>query len=74
MARKVLRADEVLQRLSAVPREALEEVALSAIGGLWGDADGGYDLDNDVSGADFVEHMITVLAAHKLVPTASGKF
>lgn len=74
MAKRKLRAGEVMQRLSAAPREALEEVVLSAIGGLWDDGHGGYDLEKDVPGADFIEQMTIVLAAHQLVPTASGKF
>lgn len=74
MANHALGADEVIKRLSAAPRETLQEVVLYAIGGLWGDADGGYDLEKDVRGSDFVEHMTDILAAHQLVPTTSGKF
>lgn len=73
MANNILRAEVVIKRLSAASREALEEVALYAIGGLWGDVDGDYDLEKDVRGSDFVEHMTGILTAHQLVPTTSGK-
>lgn len=63
----------MLTRIKALPREALEEIAHYAVGALWGmSADGrkiyAYDLDKDVSGSDFIDHMSGVLDRHGLTP------
>jgi hypothetical protein len=52
-------------------REALEEIVMYARDGLFLDIVGDrevYSLDKPVSGADYIEHMTSILAEHDLVP------
>ena len=54
-------------------REALIEIAECAQDGLYWDVRGTqefWNLDKDVSGSDFIEHMTGVLAKHGLEPEA----
>jgi hypothetical protein len=52
-------------------REALVEIAEYAQGGLFWDIRGSrefWNLDKDVRGSDFIEHMTGILAKHDLEP------
>jgi hypothetical protein len=63
--------------LKNVKRESLAEIASWAQGMLFLHADEGSDdhtwsLDKEVSGADFIDHMTTILSKHGLVPRAAS--
>jgi hypothetical protein len=61
----------VVRNMRDLSREALVEIAEYARGGLYLDIGllgEFYNLDKDVSGADFIEHMTNVLGKHDLIP------
>ena len=59
--------EEMLAAIRALPREGLEEIALFAVGGLWGTGSA-YDANKDVRGSDFIDHMSDVLGRVGLTP------